>query len=70
VFPIKYLGLPLLVSKPPKSALLTLVDQMADRLPTWKGVNASKWVTITDQVHSCYNTNLHCYELGVASLAA
>jgi hypothetical protein len=35
-FPIKYLGIPLSVSKLPKFALLTLVDQMTERLPTWK----------------------------------
>jgi hypothetical protein len=36
-FPIKYLGLPLSVGRVPKAALHTLVDQMADRLPSWKG---------------------------------
>jgi hypothetical protein len=36
-FPVKYLGLPLSVCMLLKSSLLTLVDQMANRLPTWKG---------------------------------
>jgi hypothetical protein len=36
-FPIKYLGLPLSVSKLPKFALQPLVNKVADRLPTWKG---------------------------------
>lgn len=36
-FPVSYLGIPLAVSKLPKSALQPLVDRVADRLPTWKG---------------------------------
>jgi hypothetical protein len=36
-FPIKYLGLPLSVSKLPKLAWQPLVDCVADRLPSWKG---------------------------------
>jgi hypothetical protein len=36
-FPIKYLGIPLSVTKLPKEAFPSLVDQAADRLPTWKG---------------------------------
>jgi hypothetical protein len=36
-FPIKYLGIPLLVSKLLKSALQPLVDQVADKLPAWCG---------------------------------
>jgi hypothetical protein len=35
-FLVKYLGLPLSMCKLPKSTLLTLVDQMVDRLPAWK----------------------------------
>jgi hypothetical protein len=37
-FPIKYLGLPLSVGKVPKAVLHALVDQMVDRLPSWKGL--------------------------------
>jgi hypothetical protein len=36
-FPIRYLGMPLSVSKLPKSALQPLLDDMADRLPVWRG---------------------------------
>jgi hypothetical protein len=36
-FPIKYLGIPLLMTKLLRSALQSLVDQVADRLPTWRG---------------------------------
>jgi hypothetical protein len=36
-FPIKYLGIPLSVSKLPKSALQPLLDQAVDQLPIWKG---------------------------------
>lgn len=36
-FPVRYLGIPLSVSRLPKSALQPLVDRVADRLPTWKG---------------------------------
>jgi hypothetical protein len=36
-FPIKYLGLPLSMGKIPKVVLHVLIDQMANRLPSWKG---------------------------------
>jgi hypothetical protein len=36
-FLIKYLVLPLSVSKLPKSALQPLIDKIVDRLPAWKG---------------------------------
>jgi hypothetical protein len=36
-FPIKYLGMPLSVSKLPKTALQPLVDRVADKLPAWHG---------------------------------
>jgi hypothetical protein len=36
-FPVKYLGLPLSVSKLPKSALQPLVDKVAYYLSSWKG---------------------------------
>jgi hypothetical protein len=36
-FPIKYLGIPLLVTKLPKSALQPLMDKVADKLPAWRG---------------------------------
>lgn len=36
-FPMKYLGIPLSVTKLPKSALQPLLDQIADHLPAWKG---------------------------------
>jgi hypothetical protein len=36
-FPIKYLGIPLSVSKLPKVAFQALVDQATDKLSTWKG---------------------------------
>ena len=35
-FPCTYLGLPLSVKKLPKAVLQTLVDKVADRLPSWK----------------------------------
>jgi hypothetical protein len=35
-FPIKYLGIPLSVAKLPKVVIQSLVDQVADKLPTWK----------------------------------
>jgi hypothetical protein len=35
-FPLKYLSIPLLVTKLPRSALESLVDRMANKLPTWK----------------------------------
>jgi hypothetical protein len=37
IFPIKYLGLPLLVSKLPKCALQLLIHKMVDWLPAWQG---------------------------------
>jgi hypothetical protein len=36
-FPVKYLGIPLSVSKLPKLALQPLLDRVADCLPIWKG---------------------------------
>lgn len=36
-FPIRYLGVPLSVTKLPKAALQPLVDKVADRVPTFKG---------------------------------
>jgi hypothetical protein len=36
-FPLKYLGIPLLVHKLPKAALQSLADRAADKLPAWKG---------------------------------
>jgi hypothetical protein len=36
-FLIKYLGIPLFVTKLPKAALHPLVDWVADKLPMWKG---------------------------------
>jgi hypothetical protein len=36
-FPTRYLGIPVLVTKLPKSAFQPLVDQVADCLPDWKG---------------------------------
>jgi hypothetical protein len=36
-FPIKYLGIPLSVTKLPKVAFQSLVDQVANKLLTWKG---------------------------------
>jgi hypothetical protein len=36
-FPLKYLGIPLSIGKLPKTVLQPIVDQMADRVPTWKG---------------------------------
>ncbi|KAM3312047.1 hypothetical protein ACQJBY_032196 [Aegilops geniculata] len=35
-FPVTYLGLPLSVTRLPKSALQPLIDRTADYLPTWK----------------------------------
>jgi uncharacterized protein involved in cysteine biosynthesis len=36
-FPIRYLHMPLLVHKLPKSALQPLLDNMADKLSAWRG---------------------------------
>jgi hypothetical protein len=36
-FPTTYLGIPLSMSKLPKSALQHLIDKATDRLPAWKG---------------------------------
>jgi hypothetical protein len=36
-FPIRYLGMPLSVTKLPKSTLQPLLDNMADRLSAWRG---------------------------------
>jgi hypothetical protein len=36
-FPVKYLGIPLSISKLPRSALQPLLDKVADKLPVWKG---------------------------------
>jgi hypothetical protein len=36
-FPVKYLGIPLSVTRLPQSALHPLIDKVADRLPVWKG---------------------------------
>jgi hypothetical protein len=36
-FPIKYLRIPLAITKHPRSALQPLVEKVADRLPIWKG---------------------------------
>jgi hypothetical protein len=35
-FPYKYLGLPLAVRKLPKTVFYTLIDAIAERLPSWK----------------------------------
>jgi hypothetical protein len=35
--PIRYLGIPLSVTKHPRSAWQPLIDSVADKLPTWKG---------------------------------
>jgi hypothetical protein len=35
--PIKYLSLPLSISKLPRAALQPLADKVGDRLPTWRG---------------------------------
>jgi hypothetical protein len=35
--PIRYLGIPLSVTKLPRSAWQPLIDSVADKLPTWKG---------------------------------
>jgi hypothetical protein len=47
-FPIKYLGIPLSVTKLLKSAFQLLIDRMADALLTWKGrlMNTSSWLTL------------------------
>jgi hypothetical protein len=36
-FPIKYLRIPLSVTKLPRSALQSLLDKISDKLPTWRG---------------------------------
>jgi hypothetical protein len=36
-FPIKYLGIPLSVSKLPRTSLQPLLDRVADKLPAWRG---------------------------------
>jgi hypothetical protein len=36
-FPIKYLRIPLSVSRLPRSALQPLLDKVTDKLPIWKG---------------------------------
>jgi hypothetical protein len=36
-FPMRYLGIPLSVTTMPKIAWQHLIDDMADKLPTWKG---------------------------------
>jgi hypothetical protein len=36
-YPMKYLGIPLLATRLPKSALQPLLDRVADWLPIWKG---------------------------------
>jgi hypothetical protein len=36
-FPVKYLGMPLSVSKLPKTAWQPLVDRIVDRLLAWQG---------------------------------
>lgn len=36
-FPMKYLGIPLSVTKLPKVALQPILDRVANRLPIWKG---------------------------------
>jgi hypothetical protein len=36
-FPIRYLGIPLSVTKLPKTAWQYLIDSVADKLPSWKG---------------------------------
>jgi hypothetical protein len=35
--PIRYLSIPLSVTKLPRSAWQLLIDSVADKLPTWKG---------------------------------
>jgi hypothetical protein len=37
-FPITYLGMPLSMDKLPHSVWQLLIDQIADKLPTWKGM--------------------------------
>jgi hypothetical protein len=36
-FPIRYLGIPLSITKLPKTACRYLIDSVADKLPAWKG---------------------------------
>jgi hypothetical protein len=36
-FPVKYLRMPLVVAKSPCGALQPLLDNMADRMPAWRG---------------------------------
>jgi hypothetical protein len=36
-FPVRYLGIPLSISKLPKLAWQTLLDRITDRLPVWRG---------------------------------
>jgi hypothetical protein len=36
-FPMRYLGIPLSVTKLPKLVRQPLIDQVVDRLPVWKG---------------------------------
>jgi hypothetical protein len=44
-FPVRYLGIPLSVSKLPKSSLQLVADKVAERLPVWKGrrIRAGVW---------------------------
>jgi hypothetical protein len=36
-FPIRYLGIPLSITKLPKTAWQYLIDSVADKLSSWKG---------------------------------
>jgi hypothetical protein len=60
-FLIKYLGLPFSVGKFPKAALHTLIDQMTNRLPSWKGrlmhrTGRLKLIKTTHAIISVYTT--------------
>jgi hypothetical protein len=46
-FPIRYLGIPLFITKLPKSTFQPLIDRMVDALPTWKGRLMNKFGQLT-----------------------
>jgi hypothetical protein len=61
-FPLKYLDVPLSITKLPRSAWQPLIDHITDRLPVEGHLNESGWTSSTHQVHSLCDPRLpvHC----------
>jgi hypothetical protein len=70
-FLVRYLGIPLSVSKLPKSSLQLVADKVAERLPVWKGrlMNQS-WRLALIKIHLVCQNDSHGHHPEAAALAA